>query len=357
MRALLTVHPALSHLRAMVPVAQALRRAGHVVAVATPASIHGEVRAYGLEPLGAGAHWSDAEVAGVQSVLRRTGQPWRWAHLFLRELADPGRMADDVVALAPGWRPDAIVHDCSELGGGRAARRLGLPCVAVGTVAGGAGVLEPAGPAGRLRASMLPPEFEPADPDVRRYRPEPALRPDDRLPGWIAELPAGRPLVVVSLGTVFHGVPGRLEALLAGLAGVECAAVVAAGDPGRLPPQPPHIRVEARIPQALLLECCDLLVTHGGANSVREALSLGVPMVLAPIASDQVHLAGRCEALGIGRSLGEGDVAPAAAAAACREVLGDPAYRERARAVMRTVLALPPLDQFVSDLESLVGGE
>src|SRR5215471_9480741 len=304
MRALLTVHPALSHVRAMVPVAHALLRAGHVVAVATPASIHGEVGAYGLEPVAAGAHWSDAEVAGVQGVLRRTGQPWRWAHLFLRELADPGRMADDVVALAPNWRPDAIVHDCSELGGGRAARRLGLPCVAVGTVAGGAGVLEPAGPAGRLRASMLPPEFEPDDPDVRRYRPEPALRPA-----------------------------------------------------GRLPPQPPHIRVEARIPQALLLECCDLLVTHGGANSVREALSLGVPMVLAPIASDQVHLAGRCEALGIGRSLGEGDVEPAAAAAACREVLGDPAYRERARAVMRTVLALPPLDRLVSDLESLVGGE
>jgi N-glycosyltransferase len=360
-RVLITVHPAVSHLRAVVPIALALRRGGHAVAVATCPPIHDEVRAYGLEPLPAGARWTDVEVAAIEAVLRRAApdQPWRWAHLFLRELTDPARLAADVVALAPTWRPDVIVHDRSELGGPSAARQLGLPCVTVGTLAGAATLFGMSPPDTDLYASLLPEVYEPAEPgagEVRRYRHEHPLLPHDRLPEWVADLPVDRPLVYLSLGTVFHQVPGRLEAMLAGLAGVECTVVAVAGDPGRLPPQPAHVRLAASLPQPLMLECCDLFVTHGGTNSVREALALGVPMVIAPIVSDQPYNARRCQALGVARSLPQDEVAPSELAAACREVLGDPAYRERARDLQGEFLALPPLDRLVRDIEVLRGG-
>lgn len=380
-RVLVTVHPAPSHLRSVAPVALAMRCAGHQVLVATPETLHAEVRAFGLEPVCAGGHWSEAEVAGVDRALHGLGQPWRWGHLFLRTLTDPSRMARDVVRLAPAWGPDVIVHDGTELGGAWAADLLGLPCVTLGVMGGSRSLLGPGDPKDRMRpgrlahelpvpdgggparprltVSLLPALYDPGElcgPDVRCYRHESPLRPDERLPDWVAGLPDDRPLVYASLGTVFHRIPGRLEAILEGLARVECSVVVSVGadtPPDRFPPQPPHVRLAAHVPQPLLLECCDLFVTHGGMNSVREALAAGVPMVVAPVVMDHPYNAARCAALGVARSLPDGDVSPEALAAACREVLAGPEYRRRARAVQRAILALPPLDQLVRDVEAL----
>ena len=50
------------------------------------------------------------------------------------------------------------------------------------------------------------------------------------------------------------------------------------------------------MPQPLLLARCDAFVTHGGFNSVKEALSSGVPMVVVPISADQPYSAERCAA-------------------------------------------------------------
>ncbi|SES34395.1 N-glycosyltransferase [Lentzea xinjiangensis] len=41
--------------------------------------------------------------------------------------------------------------------------------------------------------------------------------------------------------------------------------------------------------------------------------------------------------------------------AACRKVLEDPRYRSNARRIRRDMLALPPLETFIDDLQSLVG--
>jgi N-glycosyltransferase len=43
------------------------------------------------------------------------------------------------------------------------------------------------------------------------------------------------------------------------------------------------------VPQPLLLESADLIVTHGGFGSVVEAIRTGTPIVLLPMFSDQPH--------------------------------------------------------------------
>jgi UDP:flavonoid glycosyltransferase YjiC (YdhE family) len=58
--------------------------------------------------------------------------------------------------------------------------------------------------------------------------------------------------------------------------------------------------VRASLPQVALLGHASLLVTHGGNNSVTEALAHGVPLLVMPFSSDQFdgaaaierHLAG-----------------------------------------------------------------
>jgi UDP:flavonoid glycosyltransferase YjiC (YdhE family) len=378
-RVLVTVQPAAGHLRSLVPLARVLRCAGHRVAVAAPPAFHPEVRSYGLDAVAAGAGWTEQEASAWAAVLRHPERPWRWEDVYWHRLDAARSVAGDLLALASEWRPDLVVRDCTEFGGAWAAELLGVPHVPVGTAAGiatlyampelarrldaGRAALglppdpELRAPNRHLYVHLTPPCFDPAElalPNVRCCRPAAPARAGEALPSWLAELPAGRPLVLASLGTAFHGAAGRLEAIAAGLAGVDCQAVVATGSgPAGLGRPPAHVHLVEAVPQPLLLQCADLLVTHGGINSIREALSAGVPMVVAPVATDQPGNARRCESLGVARALPAGDVHPAAVAAACREVLSEGRFRARARAVQREVLALPPLESLLPELEAL----
>ncbi|WP_433502740.1 glycosyltransferase [Pseudonocardia halophobica] len=111
------------------------------------------------------------------------------------------------------------------------------------------------------------------------------------LPGWAVDTGV-RPLVLVSLGTVFHRTSCAYEAIIEALAEEQVVVGVALGadqDPARLGPLPPHLHVEPALRLTRLLDRCVLLVTHGGFNSVKEAMSRGVPMVIMLLTSDQ-HL-------------------------------------------------------------------
>jgi len=54
-----------------------------------------------------------------------------------------------------------------------------------------------------------------------------------------------------------------------------------------LPPVPSNFIVRSAVPQLEVLEHCSAFVTHGGANSMHEALSYGVPMIVVPAFGDQ----------------------------------------------------------------------
>jgi MGT family glycosyltransferase len=180
--------------------------------------------------------------------------------------------------------------------------------------------------------------------------------PHDELALWLDHL-AQRPTVLVSLGTVFHRTPGLHETILAALRDEPLNLLVALGfdqDPSRLGPLPPHVRVQPTIPQAALLPHCALLVSHGGFNSVKEALAEGVPLVIIPIAGDQPYCAKRCQALGVGRVVGPAERNATVIREAVRTVLADPAYRECARRMRDEVRALPPVTAAVAELERVV---
>jgi MGT family glycosyltransferase len=213
-----------------------------------------------------------------------------------------------------------------------------------------------------LHMCFTPPAWDgpsaPRPPNARFLRHTDTLSPGAQLPEWVERLP-DRPTVLASLGTVFNATPGVLEAIVGALAEEPVNLVAAIGrdqSPSRFGPQPPHVRLEAHVPQPLLLPRCDAFVTHGGFNSVKEALSAGVPVVVVPISADQPYSAARCADLGVGLAVGPGERTPEVIRDAVRRVLGEPGFRASARAFQAEMKALPGPEAMVGMLEALARG-
>jgi MGT family glycosyltransferase len=304
---------------------------------------------------------------------------WVTANLFIGAAA--WHMLPELTGVARQWSADLIVRESLEFAGCVAAEALGLPHASVAAAADSAldrrrdlaapltGLRKqaglPADPGGDMAFRYLhlcftPPGFDGPGarfpPTARFFAHHSTPAPDDHLPPWLDDL-AERPTVLVSMGTVFHRTPGMHETILAALRDEPVNLLIALGfdqDPVRLGPLPPHVRVEPALPQVALLPRCTLLLSHGGFNSVKEALAEGVPLVIVPIAGDQPYCARRCQALGVGRVIGPADRSAQAIRAAVRAVLGDPAYRDHAQNMRDDIRALPPAAAAVTALEQIV---
>jgi MGT family glycosyltransferase len=142
------------------------------------------------------------------------------------------------------------------------------------------------------------------------------------------------PLVLVSLGTVNTDVGDRFFAVaVEALAGAHVQAVVVA------PPErvqlgaARNIKVVPWVPQLALLAHCSAVVTHGGHNTVCEALAHGLPLVLAPIRDDQPIVADQVVRAGAGLRVRYGRVQADELRAAVETVLSEPSFRDAAGAI------------------------
>jgi MGT family glycosyltransferase len=112
--------------------------------------------------------------------------------------------------------------------------------------------------------------------------------PPPDVEAWL-EADDPRPLVVVSFGTFLSARTDVLARVAAALQRVDARVALATGaaatsDLGVLPDE---WLVRPSLPQVALLERASVLVTHGGNNSVTEALHFGVPLVVMPFSTDQ----------------------------------------------------------------------
>jgi N-glycosyltransferase len=274
-----------------------------------------------------------------------------------------------------------IVRENAEFGGYRAAEALRLPHVSIGAAGASATYLDPAqlapaldtgraalglppDPHGRrihayLHANLMPPEYDPGElaiPNVRCYRQTNPHLAGERLPRWLAELP--EPPILAAFGTLHPRTAAWdpvTRAVIAGLGALGRPAVVAVGrPPAAFGPAPPRVRLVDQVAQALLLEHCPLFVNHGGFNSVRESLGVGVPMVILPWFTDSLANAARCADAGVATVVPYRQATPDSVRTACSEVLADPAYRRNAQDMRRRIRTLPPMAALVSDITALV---
>ena len=82
--------------------------------------------------------------------------------------------------------------------------------------------------------------------------------------------------------------------------------------------------VRAVLPQVTLLRHSALAVTHGGNNSVTEALTAGVPLLVLPLSTDQFAGAAALERAGVGEVFDPNTTGPDELRAAAARLLALP---------------------------------
>lgn len=392
MRILFTTSAGAGHFHPLVPLARAAAAAGHKVAFACPRSLCGTVEALGFPAFAAGRdhHDPDAELVQVMAEAHRMTPGPAQARFFITNVffgINARRMVPPLMDVCTAWQPDLIVRENMEFGGAVVAEALGVPhatvqvaqlidvrpmreAIAAQLDRARAMLDLPADPelgmlSRYLDLSFTPRSFQdpavPVPPTLHTLRAEPFDRSGrETLPAWLDDLPR-RPTIYATLGTEMNrGVPGIfprvLQTIIAGLQEEPLNLIVTTGrecDPAALGPQPPHVHVERYIPQSLVFPRCDLIVTHGGHNTVLAAIAAGLPMVVVPITADQPENAARCAALGLGRVVSLAELTPDAIHEATCGVLRDLRYCASVLRLRSEMEALPGPDYGVRLLERL----
>lgn len=164
---------------------------------------------------------------------------------------------------------------------------------------------------------------------------QPAARGANDFP-W-HELDVSYPCVYLSLGTVYNDNLTFYRQVLDVFGAYPAQFIVSLGKQvpvSALGEIPPNFLIQPTVPQLELLPKVDLFITHGGMNSVNEALYFGVPLVVVPQQSEQMLNGRQAAHKGAAILLGErppyGQVTMTALRTAVDTVLAQPSYREAA---------------------------
>ncbi len=148
---------------------------------------------------------------------------------------------------------------------------------------------------------------------------------DPLLQAEIEALP--RPRVYASLGSFMSTRADVLARIVGAFRDEPASLILTSGvtDSGLLGLGNPRQIVRSYLPQTSVLPFCDLVICHGGNNTVTEALHAGLPLLVGPFASDQFAGAEDVRRAGVGDAFDPNSATPAEIALHAHAVLGSSA--------------------------------
>ena len=359
------------HLYPLVPLALAARDLGHDVVVATSKQFHPGLERAGLETASAGGFLDDEVRLALE---RRGGDPGAaFGEVFGRVL--PLQLVSDLEPVLAAGDVGLVVHGLASPGAAIAARLAGVPTAVVGF----GRMIE-----GALADAMLPSfqavcaqfGFPIADPRtmdgpyldicppslqvpgfvdhpaVLRTRFTPWNAPGD-LPAALTDRDPSRPLVYLTLGTVFAEA-GVMRKMIDGLAALPVDVLVAGGpkiDAAELGDIPENVTVRAWIPQAAVLPYVDAIVHHGGSGTSLGAAAHAIPQLIVPLGADHETNAAELVRTGCAIRLSPHDLDAPAVAKHVQAILSDAAIARSVRRLAAEIAALPSPADTITHLQ------
>jgi len=167
----------------------------------------------------------------------------------------------------------------------------------------------------------------------------------------------GRSVVYASLGTTRKSEPGMFPLIAEACGGLNLQLIISLGgrrDPeifANLPGNPVVVR---EAPQLELIRRAEIVITHGGLNTVLETLMEGKPMLVIPKFFDQPAVAARLEWLGVAEVLAADGISVKQIRVALGKVFNDPRYRNSARGIQVKVRSARGLERAADVIEEVL---
>ena len=167
--------------------------------------------------------------------------------------------------------------------------------------------------------------------------------------------PAGPgPLLYLSLGSLGSADVGLMQKLIDTLGATEYSVIVSLGPQHEELRLAPNMSGAEFLPQPAILPEVDLVITHGGNNTVTESLHFGKPMVVLPLFWDQHDNAQRMDELGLGRRLDTYGHEPVELVDAIESLLADSELPRRLSAISARLEAEPGTAKAADLIERLI---
>lgn len=164
----------------------------------------------------------------------------------------------------------------------------------------------------------------------------------------------GRPVLYASLGTTRNVQPRIFRLIAEGCQDLGLQLVISLG--GRFEPEqfadlPGRPLVTRFAPQLELLRIAKIVITHGGPNTVFEALMEGKPMIAIPLAHDQPAVAARLARLKIAEVLPVMHLSAKRIRRAVTKLLQDERYRDAAMQMQASIRSVCGAERAVDVIE------
>ncbi|MCW6010168.1 glycosyltransferase [Micromonospora sp. CPCC 205371] len=377
MRMLFTSTDRLGHLIPLLPLARAAIAAGHEVSFASPLDDPQQVAALGVPH-----HSFDlpSETDREQAIRAAGGMPGVpeedlpravlqkvSMEMFARII--PLRALPRLRSIVAIWRPDVVVSEAAEFGGGLIAESFGIPLVRVhyGLVLQGMFERHIASPLSQLREEL----GLPADPEARRLLDAPQIAyfpaafegPNANAPNICrvrqnnggTTRPARTETIHISFGTEVVSLPifpqlVRDAVRAAVTTGKEVSLSLGSVDPAQFRDLS-GARIEGWVNHDELLPTVRAVICHAGAGTTLRALTAGTPIVAVPQFSDQPMIAGCIAAARVGIAVRPGPDLVGRLTAALDQILTtEPAG---CKPMAQAVRDLPSIDHAINMITSL----
>ncbi|MCM2414162.1 MULTISPECIES: nucleotide disphospho-sugar-binding domain-containing protein [unclassified Streptomyces] len=384
MRVLMLSSPESTHFTCMVPLAWALRGAGHEVLVAGQPDIVPMARSAGLNTVSVGRQFFGKDL--LTPPLPPDKRPVEIVGPLTPKMTMIGSrvwvlhsryMAPRYLEVAERFKPDLVVSEIFDWSGCVVGGALGIPVVShrwgvdpmshlMRATAEDLlrGMCERLGIEGGLPQPDL--LLDPAPPELLVHG-APAGAPIRHIPfNGTGAVPArlrergDRPRVCVSMGRqtiALGGLPmfrGIIRAF-GDLPETEAVMTVQEEFLDQLGTLPSNVSIIPPTPLNGFIDTTDAVVTHGGANTLLTVASFGVPQLILPQLVDQFEGGDLLTAADAGLSLRDADAQndPAQVAGAVRTLLADERFTKGARSLATSMAAMPSPADVVRDLENL----
>jgi MGT family glycosyltransferase len=181
-------------------------------------------------------------------------------------------------------------------------------------------------------------------------------RPDEGLEAFPINKNGGQKLIYIAVGTLYQANITFFQHCLSAFGDGRYAVIMSVGkahDPAALGPIPPNFTVAQYVPQLDVLNQADLFITHGGLNSINEAVMALVPMIGVPNTIEQSVNAYRVEQLNSGLYLEPHKLTAQKLRSAAEQVLSDPTIPQSLAKIRQSFLDAGGVETAVAAIQQL----